>query len=98
MPELDELMQEWPEEFESALKLFGIPESTFPGTLSQYIEVLCALFDIPVYPNKIQSLHVLFCLYAAVRTSYHYRGAQSSGSKDNVDIETIEKTDRLVLD
>lgn len=73
MPNLDDLMQEWPENVENLLKIHGFPNSKCNGSLSQYIDIVCCLFDIPVYANKIQSLHLLFCLYAAIKSSQLYQ-------------------------
>lgn len=98
MPDLDDLLQEWPEKFENAVKLHDIPSPKFCGTLSQYVDTLCAVFDIPVYKNKIQSLHVLFCLYAAIKNSQLYRAANTFDGKENSDTNLISKPDHLVLE
>ncbi|KAF2904800.1 hypothetical protein ILUMI_01365 [Ignelater luminosus] len=98
MPDLDDLLQEWPEKFENAVKLHDIPSPKFCGTLSQYVDTLCAVFDIPIYKNKIQSLHVLFCLYAAIKNSQLYRAANTFDGKENSDTNLINKPDHLVLE
>ncbi|KAF5270439.1 hypothetical protein FQR65_LT05627 [Abscondita terminalis] len=95
MPDIDELLQEWPEEFENSIKVHNIPNPKFGGTLSQYINIICAVFDIPIYKNKIESLHVLFSLYVNIKNSQIYH--------DNSEINLVEKNvknepDHLVLD
>ncbi|KAF1326518.1 Intraflagellar transport protein 46, partial [Globisporangium splendens] len=40
--------------------------------LEQYIRVICALLDIPVYKNVYESLHVLFTLYLKFRSNQHF--------------------------
>ncbi|XP_077286490.1 intraflagellar transport 46 isoform X2 [Arctopsyche grandis] len=74
MPDIDTIMQEWPEKMESKLNEVGFPPSTIDCPLSQYVDIICNLFDIPIQPgsdlnDKIQSLHVLFTLYSAVKSS-----------------------------
>lgn len=102
MPNLDDLMQEWPENMENLLKHHGFPSSKFSGSLSQYIDVVCSIYDIPVYKNKIFSLHLLFCLYAAIKDSQLYQannGERKSAADDYEANESKENTaDQLVLD
>ena len=69
MPEIDDLMQEWPPEFEELLKTVGLPTADIDCDLGQYVEILCALLDIPIYQSKIQALHVLFTLYSEFKNS-----------------------------
>lgn len=98
MPNLDDLMQEWPESIENLLKLHGFPSSKFSGCLSQYIDVVCGIFDIPVYKNKILSLHLLFNLYAAIKNSQLYQ-TNNFGSKIVSDDFQIGKSpDQLLLE
>lgn len=74
MPDIDTIMQEWPEQMEMKLNEVGFPPATIDCPLSQYVDIICNLFDIPIQPgsdlnDKIQSLHVLFTLYSAVKNS-----------------------------
>ncbi|XP_017786626.1 PREDICTED: intraflagellar transport protein 46 homolog [Nicrophorus vespilloides] len=100
MPELDDLMEEWPENMENLLKIHGFPSYTMQGPLSRYIDIVCCLFDIPVYPNKIQSLHLLFSLYAAVKTSNLYRANNGGNKSRNIASGNTESNDadQLVLE
>lgn len=66
MPDIDTLMQEWPPEFEEQLGTVGLSKD-LNCDLSAYVDTVCALTDIPVYESKIESLHLLFSLYAAVK-------------------------------
>lgn len=97
MPELDDLMQEWPEGMENLLKTRGFPSYKLRGSLSDYVDIVCNLFDIPVYKNKIQSLHVLFSLYAAVKNSQLYKA--TSNEEENLELqEKSNDADQLVLE
>lgn len=101
MPNLDDLMQEWPENMENLLKIHGFPSSKFSGSLSQYVDVVCSIFDIPIYKNKIYSLHLLFCLYAAVKNSQLYQANNSvpkSASDDYESNKQATTADQLVLE
>lgn len=73
MPDLDQLMQEWPMEFENLLKsMGGIPDASLQCDLRTYVDVMCALLDIPIYKSRIQSLHVLFSLFSVFKQSQHF--------------------------
>jgi len=79
MPDLDTLMQEWPPELEQMLKTMGgvggggLPHAGFDSLDTHtYIDLICALLDIPVYKSRIQSLHLLFSLYSVFKQSQHF--------------------------
>lgn len=73
MPEIDSLMQVWPAEVESLLQLGGCaPNAEYDlEDIKTYVDLVCSVCDIPVYKSRIQSLHVLFSLYAAFKQSPH---------------------------
>lgn len=73
MPSIDSLMMEWPPEFEDLLKEVSLPSSELNVDLNTYIDIICALMDIPVYKSRIQSLHVLFTLYSEFKNSEHFK-------------------------
>jgi len=73
MPDIESLMQEWAPEFEELLKTVNLPSADIDCELSEYIDLICSVLDIPVYPgNRIQSLHVLFTLYSEFKNSQHF--------------------------
>lgn len=97
MPDLDDLMQEWPEGMENLLKTQGFPSYKLRGSLSDYVDIVCNLFDIPVYKNKIQSLHMLFSLYAAIKNSQLYKATNNERVNSGFN-EKTGNTDQLVLE
>ncbi|KAJ3017207.1 Intraflagellar transport protein 46 [Thoreauomyces humboldtii] len=48
MPDIEDLMQVWPAEFEEALGQINLPPAELDAPLSQYAELLSLLLDIPV--------------------------------------------------
>ncbi|XP_058454490.1 intraflagellar transport protein 46 homolog [Malaya genurostris] len=69
---IDNLMSEWPEEVERMLDTVGFPSADLDCSLTQYIEIICNVFDIPVQQGSdqagyIQALYHLFNLYLAVK-------------------------------
>ncbi|XP_064407449.1 intraflagellar transport protein 46 homolog isoform X2 [Halichondria panicea] len=88
MPDIESLMQEWPPEFEEALTETGVPSADLDCDLAQYTDILCALLDIPVYNNRIHSLHVLFSLYMEFKNSQHFN--TMTGEDLESDIMTAE--------
>lgn len=78
MPEIDNLMQVWPPEFEDALQSLKIPTEDFDVDLETYCRMACALLDIPVHntannKNVVESLHVFFTLYSEFKANQHFR-------------------------
>lgn len=72
MPDIESLMQVWPEEFEELLGKTTLPSADLDMGLEQYVRVICALLDIPVHKNVYESLHVLFTLYLEFRSNQHF--------------------------
>lgn len=72
MPDLDSLMQEWPPEVEELLGALQLPPARLACSLLQYADLVCSLLDVPVHGTRVQSLHLLFCLYLEFRDSQHF--------------------------
>ncbi|GAB1294132.1 Intraflagellar transport protein 46 homolog [Apodemus speciosus] len=80
MPDIDTLMQEWSPEFEELLGKVSLPTVEIDCSLAEYIDMICALLDIPFYKSRIQSLHLLFSLYSEFKNSQHFK-ALAEGKK-----------------
>ena len=63
MPDIDAMLDMWPPEFEQALEGLQLPSPELDMSLPEYTRVLCAILDIPVYDNPIESLHLMFTLF-----------------------------------
>ncbi|XP_037533232.1 intraflagellar transport protein 46 homolog [Nematolebias whitei] len=72
VPDIDSLMQEWPTDLEDLLGRMQLPPARLDCSLSQYVDIICSLLDIPVHGTRIQSLHLLFSLYLEFRDSQHF--------------------------
>lgn len=80
MPDIDNLMEVWPQEFEEALGALELPGPDLEVDLQTYARVVCSLLDIPVYSqpsakNLVESLHVLFTLYSDFKSNPHFQAA-----------------------
>ncbi|KAM6238162.1 intraflagellar transport protein 46 homolog isoform 2-T2 [Porphyrio hochstetteri] len=73
MPDIETLMQEWSPEFEELLGKVGLPTAEMSCDLAEYVDMVCAILDIPVYKSQIQPLHVLFSLYSEFKNSQHFK-------------------------
>ncbi|XP_021231553.1 intraflagellar transport protein 46 homolog isoform X2 [Numida meleagris] len=73
MPDIETLMQEWSPEFEELLGKVGLPTAEMNCDLAEYVDMICAILDIPVYKSWIQPLHVLFSLYSEFKNSQHFK-------------------------
>ncbi|VDP60717.1 unnamed protein product [Schistosoma mattheei] len=69
MPEISELMAVWPTSFEETINNMQLSLSELDCSLKDYVDIICALLDIPVYNNRIHSLHLLFSLYLEFKNS-----------------------------
>ncbi|CAH8450029.1 unnamed protein product [Schistosoma turkestanicum] len=78
MPEISELMAVWPSSFEESINTMQLQISQLDCSLKDYVDIICALLDIPVYNNRIHSLHLLFSLYMEFQNSQHFRQNESA--------------------
>ncbi|KAJ3152406.1 Intraflagellar transport protein 46 [Geranomyces michiganensis] len=94
MPDLEKLMEQWPEEVESAFKSgeVDIPPAEIDLPLPAYSQLMCNMIDIPVYPSPggvkrkdnetrahIEALHVFFSLYLEFHSSAHFKALERAG-------------------
>lgn len=73
-------MQEWSPEFEEMLNTISLPSPDIALSTEEYVKVLCALLDVPVYENIIESLHVVFSLYMAFKDNPHFAARLKEGA------------------
>ena len=97
MPEIDALMQEWPPSFEELLKEVGLPSAELECDLSQYVDLICGILDIPVHKSRVQSLHVLFTLFSEFKNSQHFKSLADGNQLDNKLKAAESDSDALVL-
>ena len=89
IPDIEELMQPWPDEMESALQSLPLPSAELDLTLEEYAKVVCALLDIPVKGNIVESLHLMFTLYQQFKECNYFTNAGSRGSTPNQGREEV---------
>eukprot|EP01029_Cantina_marsupialis_P030311 TRINITY_DN815_c0_g1_i2.p1 TRINITY_DN815_c0_g1~~TRINITY_DN815_c0_g1_i2.p1 ORF type:complete len:398 (-),score=145.49 TRINITY_DN815_c0_g1_i2:79-1272(-) len=90
MPDVEVLMQEWPAEFEEALKDIPVPGANINMELKEYCRVACALLDIPVYDNIVESMHLLFTLYNEFKTNPHFQNLLKGENAANPAVDMSE--------
>jgi len=75
MPEIEDLMQVWPEEVEVALENTSLPDPDMFMSTEEYVRMVCSIMDIPIHDSKegiVQSLHVLFSLFSEFSQNAHF--------------------------
>lgn len=74
MPDVEQLMQAWPGEFEEMLQSTPLPSAELDLPVDTFAKMVCAIMDIPVHDGKIiESLHALFTLYAEFKNNSHFQ-------------------------
>lgn len=85
MPDIDTLMQVWPQDIEEALSQLQFPGEDIDLSLEEYCKLACTFLDIPIHQNNphkniIESLHVFFTLYCEFKANQHF---QQNNLEDN---------------
>lgn len=93
MPDIDSLMQEWPGPIEEILHETGMPTADYDCDTASYVDIICALLDIPVHKSRIQSLHVFFSLYSAFKHSAHFNQFNQERNNNN----NLDDSQQLML-
>lgn len=87
MPDVEDLMQEWPADIEKLLEVTKLPSAQLAVDTPEFARITCALLDIPVRDGKmIESLDVLFNLYAAFKDNQHFGGQKESAFTEEADV------------
>ena len=68
-PTMDSLMQAWPEELEALVRNLRKPGGHMDVPTPVLAKALCALLDIPVHGDIIDSLHCMFMLFLEMKTN-----------------------------
>ncbi|CAL36518.1 Intraflagellar transport protein 46 homolog [Caenorhabditis elegans] len=94
LPDVETLMQEWPQKLEEVLKTTKIPSAELDVSLEKYVEICLNIVDIPVGKSRIEALHLMFSLLNEFNNSQHFRNLAQN---NNLGGETGETMDRLEL-
>lgn len=79
MPDIEQLMQVWPAEFEEYLQQNPLPDfAELDLDLPSYIRILASILDVPVYNQMTETLHVLFTLYSEFKSNQHFSKAETA--------------------
>lgn len=89
MPDIESLMQEWPPEFEEMLTQVSLPGPQMEMKLEEYARVICAIMDIPVYDNLIESVHLLLSLYLEFKENPHFAGISKAQGPEAAGAEVM---------
>jgi len=105
MPDIEQLMQVWPEKFEELLRQVSLPSADMDMSAHEYARVVCSLMDIPVHSSHVEALHVLFTLFLEFRNNSHFRsmgmgmgmGAGSPLAGPSGEVGSDARTDHIGL-
>lgn len=61
-------------------------------SLTEYINIICAILDIPVHgpSGTVESLHTLFSLYSAFKENQHFQAVGEGGAPGGVGVGSKE--------
>eukprot|EP00440_Ansanella_granifera_P051409 gb/GFBE01055728.1/.p1 GENE.gb/GFBE01055728.1/~~gb/GFBE01055728.1/.p1 ORF type:complete len:362 (+),score=88.36 gb/GFBE01055728.1/:1-1086(+) len=83
MPDIEQLMQVWPAEFEEFLQQNPLPDMADLETdLPTYVRIFASILDVPIYSQLTETLHVIFTLYSEFKSNQHFAKAETLGQPD----------------
>jgi len=73
MPDVEQLMQVWPTDFEEYLKSNPMPDfAELDLPLKDFVKMISVLLDVPMQGECVDTLHVIFTLYAEFKNNPHF--------------------------
>ena len=76
---------------EDKLREIPLPSPDLDLSILEYTKVCCALLDIPVNENPVESLHLMFSLFMAFKENQHFQaGNIVPGGPDYGDADVLE--------
>jgi intraflagellar transport protein 46 len=87
MPDIEQLMQVWPTEFEEYIKTNDLPDlAQLDLPLKDFVKMTGALLDIPMQGECVDTLHVIFTLYAEFKNNPHFalQAGQPIGGEEDM--------------
>lgn len=80
MPDIEQLMQVWPAEFEEYITNNPYPNlAELDVDLASYVKMLATILDVPVYDQLTDTLHVIFTLFAEFQSNQHFAPSMEGG-------------------
>lgn len=94
MPDIESLMQVWPDGLDQALKDHTFPDESLNISVENYAKIICNLLDIPIHKleanrSLIEALHVLFTLYSEVKENQSFPRKENKGNVNN-DVQSMK--------
>lgn len=81
MPDIEQLMQVWPAEFEEYLQQNPLPDlADLELDLPSYVRIFASILDVPVYSQITETLHVIFTLYSEFKSNQHFSKTDNAGN------------------
>lgn len=83
MPDVESLMQVWPERIENLLQDVKFPDGSVNMPTDAYAKIICNMLDVPLHKlnderSLIEALHLVFSVYNEFKENQHFpRGAQT---------------------
>jgi intraflagellar transport protein 46 len=85
MPDIEPLMQVWPTDFEEYLKTNPLPDlAELDLPLKEFVKMVGVLLDVPMQGECVDTLHVIFTLYAEFKNNPHFALQAQPGEADPV--------------
>lgn len=80
---------------DSCFLFFQLPTANLSVSLEEYTDLCLSLADIPVHSSRIEALHLLFTLYAEIKSSQHYRNMAANNGYDDAasEVNRLELSD-----
>ncbi|CEF60997.1 Intraflagellar transport protein 46 homolog [Strongyloides ratti] len=97
LPDIEKLMQEWPENVEKIIRKIRLPTANLNVDLKEFVDICLGIVDIPVIDSRIKSLHIFFTLYAEFKKSQHFKNMSMSDGLSQFGDTKVRNTDRLEL-
>jgi intraflagellar transport protein 46 len=95
MPDVESLMQVWPDKMENLLKDIDFPDGSIAMPLDGYAKIICNMLDVPLHKlseerSIIEALHLIFSVYYEFKENQHFPRGHATGEIKSKNVQSMK--------
>ena len=95
MPDVESLMQVWPDGIENLLSNIDFPDGSIAMPLDGYAKIICNMLDVPLHKlsderSIIEALHLIFSVYYEFKENQHFPRGHVTGEIKSKNVQSMK--------
>lgn len=95
MPDVESLMQVWPEKLENIFKDIPFPDGNINMSVENFAKIICSMLDVPIHKlnderSLIEAMHLIFTVYSEFKENQHFQRNSHNGEVNNKNVQSMK--------